>query len=122
MRKIIAAMLTAVLLFTMGVSCTGCGNKVDYASPIKAVEAHNNGTNIVGKTVSVTATMDYASIGNNMGGVIYMQTSMSLGANIYVCPNGSTGVGIKEGKTVTFKITNVDDHLKYSIYLEGDVI
>ena len=121
MRKTISVVLAVILLFTMGFAVTGCGSKTDYDSPVKAVEAHQSGTNIVGKTVKVTATMDYTAI-RGAGGVIYFQTSPSTFTNIYVCPNEGSRTDIKKDQTVTFKITNVDDHLVSSIYLEGEII
>lgn len=123
MRRMLSVLLAAVLLFTMGISFTGCGSAPDYKSPLEAVEAHKSGKNIIGKTVSVKASMDYQSIPlEGAGGVIYFQTSVPLSANIYVCPNGNTGNSVKEGQTVNLKVTDVDDHLEYSIYLMGDVI
>ena len=109
------------MLFTMGITVTGCGSNVDYATPIEAAEAHKNGTNIVGKTINVTATMDYAPV-PGFGGVIYSTPSMSLMANIFVCPTGDSGAGVVKGKTVKFKVSEVDDHLKNSIYLMGTVV
>ena len=122
MRKIIALTLTAVLLLTMGFAVTGCGSKADYSSPSEAIEAYSNGENIVGKTVTVVASMNYAPLGNNMGGVIYTQSSLKLNANVYICTTGTSGAGIKEGQTVKFKISSVDDHLKFSYYIEGTVV
>jgi hypothetical protein len=66
--------------------------------------------------------MNYAPLGNNMGGVIYMQPSLKLNANVYICTTGTSGAGIKEGQTVKFKISSVDDHLKFSYYIEGTVV
>ena len=58
MRKVLSLILAVTMLFALTVSVSGCGSDTDYSSPIRAVTAYKKGHNVIGKTVSVTATMD----------------------------------------------------------------
>ena len=125
MRKTLSILLTIVMVVCVGFAFAGCGRKTDYASVADAMEAYKNGENLVGKTISVTANMDYAPVPGGVtgyGGVIFCSPLTGANANVYICPNGTTGRGTQKGETVVMRVTDVDDHLTYSIYIAGDVI
>ena len=120
MRKLLSVLLTIVIIFSFAVMSTGCGGtKADYENPIKAIEAFDSGENIVGKTVAVTASMDYTS----MGGVsmIYSYAS-TRPMEIMVCPTGGSGSDVKNGDTVVFRISSVDTSRAYVYVLNGTVV
>jgi len=112
MKKTHAAVLLAG---TMLFSCTACSEPepaVDYTSVHDAVEAHKNGTDIVGKTIRVTATAP---------SIIYSEPDVSLMANLYVAivnkDRVAEAASIQKGDVVIVTVDSVDDHLKNSIYL-----
>ena len=121
MRKVLSVLLTVVLMASMAFAFTGCGGaKANYDSPIKAVEAYKNGENIVGKYVSVTANMNYAStLGGE--GMIYTYTSTAP-MQIMVCPTNNSGSDVTSGQTVRFRISSVDDSRSYVYVLRGTVV
>ena len=52
------------------------------------MEAYKGGENLVGKTISVTANMDYAPVPGGVtgyGGVIFWHLT-GANANVYICP------------------------------------
>lgn len=134
-KKIIAM----IFILAMSFMSIGCGEDdveeaaADYSSPHKAIEAHQSGEDIIGKTVEVKATMDSAA------GLIYVYADTKVNANIYVTLiteesasgeilttgaenvdfEGSGILDVKMDDTVTVKIDSVDDHLKYSVYIFG---
>ncbi len=120
MRKTLTIVLTIIFAVSLAFAFTGCGKaKADYENPVKAIDALAAGENIVGKTVEVTASMDYFS----MAGVamIYNYTDLEP-RQIMVCPTDNSGSDIKQGQTVMFRISNVDTHLPGRYVLEGSVI
>lgn len=124
MKKILGKWTVLLLTIGMMLCCAGCGgdtkNVADYNSPQSAIEAYQSGTDIMGKTMSVTASMDSSA------GVIYFEPVVSLNANVYVVLitedaddlESETG-DILKGDTVTVQIDGIDNHLKNSIYLFG---
>ena len=121
MRKVLSLILAVTMLFALTVSVSGCGSDTDYSSPIRAVTAYKKGHNIIGKTVSVTATMD---CGHAPGAsrTFYVRNSELWSAKVYVCTNEGSGTDVVKGQTVTFLITGVDDRHDPTFYLEGDVV
>lgn len=120
MRKTLTLILTVIFAVSLAFAFTGCGKaKTDYENPVKAIDAFSAGENIVGKTVEVTASMDYFS----MAGVamIYNYTNLEP-RQIMVCPTDNSGSDIKQGQTVTFRISNVDTHIPGRFVLQGSVI
>lgn len=121
MRKVLSLILTVVMVFALALSVTGCSTpKTDYKGPVAAVDAMDNGDNIVGKTILVTANMDYTALLNNSG-MIYTYTDMAP-RQIMVCPNGGTGTNVHNGDEVVFRITNVDTNRPGTFVLEGTVV
>lgn len=119
MRKTLTLILTVILAVSFIFAFTGCGKpKPDFESPIQAVDAFVGGENVVGKTMSVTATMDYFS----MSGVTLIYSYSDLEPRqIMVSPENNTGTDIKQGQTVTVRITAVDTHIPHRYLIEGTV-
>lgn len=113
MRKLTSVLLSTVLIFTICSAFTGCGSNTGYKSPVDAAKAVEKGTNIVGKTISVTASMDYEEI-RGSDGLIYVYTTPSSDSNVCVCTNGTSGTDIKTGNKITLEVTETDNELKYS--------
>ncbi len=121
MRKVLSVLLTVVLVASFAFAFTGCGKpKANYESPIAAIEAYQNGENIVGKTVAVTATMDYAALLNGTG-MIYSHVS-SAPSQIMVCPNETNASGVHKGDEVIVRVSNVDNHIPGTYTIEGTVV
>ena len=112
-------MLTVAMVFAVCLAFAGCGAKTDYASPQKAVEAFQNGENIVGKTVEVTATMNYAPTLNGEGMIFSYVDPTPI--QIWVCPVNNSGTDVVSGQIVTFRISNVDTGRPGTVTLLGTV-
>ena len=139
MKKITKITLAIALILSMCMMCIGCGKDdseektADYGSLREALKAHLDGTDIIGKTMEVTASLDSAA------GLIFTTADTEINANIYITLiseeaasgeiltmgaenvdyEGSGILDVKSGDTVNVKIHTVDDHLKYSIYIFG---
>ncbi|MCR4731226.1 MAG: hypothetical protein K5881_09895 [Saccharofermentans sp.] len=121
MRKVLSLILVITMLLTLTASVSGCGSDTDYDSPIKVIAAYKNGRDVIGKTVSVTTTMDFDKA-PGAGNTIYIRSSDVWSATVYVCPNEGSGTDVVKGQTVTFLITGVDDRHDPTFYIEGDVV
>lgn len=121
MKKLFRKMLLFTWVVAAVLSCTCCRPSskeeelvADYNSPQQAIQAYRNGTDVVGKTVAVTATMDC------LEGVFYYYPDTTIKANIYVAlVSENKGEGILKDDTVVVTIEDIDDHLVYSIYIYG---
>lgn len=81
MKNYILVLLTLFIVFILG----GCGSEgtVDYKSPHEAAVACENGEDIIGKTVTVRATMDSYFMGS-FEGFIYREPNLEIRKNIDV--------------------------------------
>ena len=116
MKRILSFILVTVMLCLMLIPVTGCGPKADYASPHDVIVAADKGTNVIGKTVKVTASIDVTL------GYFYTGTDIGLGVNVGVgvykpdsaIPLDNHATGIYKGQTVIGTIKDYDDHLRTS--------
>ncbi len=116
-------LLLIIMMATMMI-CVGCNGSsdaelaADYASPREAIQAHQSGVDVTGKTVLVTAAMDETA------GLIYYKPDTQIGANVYVAyiiPEGKTAPAVLEGDQVVVPISMIDDHLEKGIYIYSEV-
>ena len=123
MRKTLSIILATVMLCLMLIPVTGCGPKADYASPHDAIVAADSGTNVIGKTVQVTASQDVTL------GYFYTGTDIGLGVNVGVgvykpnsaIPLDNRASGINKGQTLICTIKEYNDHLETSRILLVEV-
>ncbi len=117
MKKIIVLLMSFLMCFSL----LACGQKkpeikADYETIQDAVSAHRNGVDIVGKTIKVELKED------KKGGIIYSDPDINLRANLYLTLIAEKSkeyeiANLKKGQTVVAKVSMIDDHLGYSIYI-----
>jgi hypothetical protein len=121
MRKILALILSVTMLFTMGIFAAGCSSdEPDYSDPFTAALSISD-KDITGKTVNVTASMDYENI-TGVGGTIYKRDDGTVNSTVYVCVSDGTGNDIKKGQKVRVKITSAEVRNMNIYYIHGTVI
>ena len=122
MRKVLSVMLTVVLVVAMAFAFTGCGGiKADYESPMAAVQASRNGENIIGKTVTVTATMNFTALPDGTG-MIYTDVNVAGGFQVTVCPDTASGSSVAQGDEVVFMIQNVRQNVPGNYNFLGKIV
>lgn len=122
MRKTLSLLLTVALVVAMVFAFTGCGGrKADYDNPIAAVMALRRGETITGKTVNVTATMNFTPLLGDSG-MIYTDVNVAEAMQVSVCPDAASGSDVAQGDEVIFRIDSIDQHVPGNYYLNGKVI
>ncbi len=121
MRKVLSVMLTVVLAVAMAFAFTGCGSKADYESPAAAIQASRNGDDIIGKTVAVTATMNFTPLPDGTG-MISTDVNVAGGFQVQVCPNTASGSGVAQGDEVVFRIDSVYQNVPGNFTLRGSIV
>lgn len=97
MRKVLALVLTIILIMTTGILITGCSKTPDYTSAAQLENALNSGEDVTGK-IAVIVVDEYNPNGS-LGYTIWAGEHLNL--------ISSSNPKVKEGDEITIKIKEV---------------
>ncbi|SCW65747.1 hypothetical protein SAMN02910456_02421 [Ruminococcaceae bacterium YRB3002] len=105
MKKALSTLIILSVLFCTIFLISGCGKSPDYAAPLEAYRAFNNGEDVVGKTVEFTVNED------SPYGKIFSGATPDFSSLVTIYITDDSADKVEYGDSIMVKISSVETSL-----------